>query len=267
MEKYGGKLIFTGEDERGVVEVVDYPFIRCLHFGTPIQQSSMYLADPFDLEMEYCKVMMLSLLFNPEPHKVLFLGLGGGAKQKFLWKHFPSCRIDAVEWSPLVIDAGYRHFSIPRDLRLNIHCSDALQFLQTSSRSAYDLLFVDLFLGDQNSPVVGHSEFFSRCRSALSENGLIILNTWKHGPQGKLLSIIENMKSSLQQPFFALPNSESPNIVWMNFPYSNSTMTLEDLTKNTAWLKEKTALDFPQLLKDQVDFSRFFSLERNTYQK
>ena len=88
MEKYDGTLIFEGKDRFGPVEVVDGPLLRTMHFGTPTIQSSMYLNDPIALEMEYNKVMMLGLVFNPNPESALFLGLGGDPSQNFCGSTF-----------------------------------------------------------------------------------------------------------------------------------------------------------------------------------
>jgi spermidine synthase len=79
MKKYGGTLLFQASDAHGSAEVVEDKNLRHLHLGTSVQQSSMFLNDPYALEMEYTQKMAASVLLFPNPQSALFLGLGGGS--------------------------------------------------------------------------------------------------------------------------------------------------------------------------------------------
>ncbi len=263
MKKYEGKLIFKGEDQRGVVEVAEDSFLRYLHFGTAIQQSSMFLDDPFTLEMECNRMMMLPLLFHSTPCRVLFLGLGGGSKLKFLWKYFPECTFDVVEWSPLVIDVGHRFFAVPDDPRIHIYCDEAYGYLKKAPQNEYDLIFVDLYIADQISPSVGTDYFFYNCQKSLKPNGIVCWNMWRKGIYEQQKATIENMVQTFGKDFLVLPNSESPNFTIILFKTLPVPVPLSDIKYNAQRLQEKTALNFTTLLDYHKNFEGWRHLFKN----
>jgi spermidine synthase len=248
MERYNGELLFEGKNEYGIVEVVRGSELMTLHFGTPVMQSSMYLHDPIALEMEYNRLMMISLVFNPHPDAVLFLGLGGGSKQKFLWKHIPQCRVETAEINSLVIDAYHRYFSVPHDGRFIIHHEEAMNTLKKSEDQAFDFIFTDLFMSSGMSETVGDENFFSLCQKKLKQKGLLIWNFWSTTSK----ELLDKAKIHLYTAFgfnsFILLPEESANILFFIFNSSVPSMTLEDLMANAAMLTEKTGMDFKTTL-------------------
>lgn len=218
MKKYSGDLIYRQSDQWGIVEVVDLPKIRELHFGNSIVQSSMYLDKPYELEMEYNRVMMSSLSFQTDPKRVLFLGLGGGSKPKYLWKNYPNCVCEVVERSPLVIEVAKKFFHVPEEERFQIFCGDALEFLEKKSlKPIYDLLFVDLYIADALAEVVTSPTFFSNCRKTLHSGGILIFNLWQYLPHAIQTEIFQNLERALGKNYSILKNGESPNLVVMVF--------------------------------------------------
>lgn len=246
MFKYHGRLLFQGKDLYTSVEVVEDPPLRLLHFGTSVSQSSMYLDNPYKIEMEYNQVMLLSLIYNPTPKKVLFLGLGAGAKQKFIWKHF-SCEVHSVELSPLVIEVGYRFFEIPRDPKMIIHQTDAVQFLRESEEVDFDFIFVDLYDANGMASVVGTSDFFQLCRNKLNATGVLVWNLWRQTDEKLMKSTINSLTQAFEAPYKILTVEESLNLVLYTFA-SNLDISLEILKENAAQLSVKTGLDFTSLL-------------------
>jgi spermidine synthase len=247
--KYDGELIFAGKDAYGVVEVVDGPILRTLHFGNSIIQSSMYLNDPVALEMEYNRVMMMALLFNPEPHRALFLGLGGGAKQKFLCHFFPSCHVDVVEISPLVIEIYHRFFRGPDDIQIIIYQEDALNFLKESEEKEYDFIFVDVYVSMGMDESVANRTFFELCQRKLKKEGILIWNLWQSTQPIIMKNSILHLENSFQENYLILPNDESPNFVVLVFNSPAKTFTLDETRHNAKLLYEKTGVDFPKVLE------------------
>lgn len=242
-KKYGGTLIFSEEDDKGPVEVIDTPTIRYLHTGSSIQQSSMIFDDPFALEMEYNQVMMLPLLFNMEAKRVLFLGLGGGAKPKFLWKHFPNCHVDCCEWSSLIIDVATRYFAVPNDSRMTLICQDAFNFLEQVS-SLYDFIWIDLYLSNEISPHLGKEPFFDKCKRALKPDGILVWNRGESSPP----SMLQKLQSVFTKGSFTWTNSESPNLVHTFFKKDRFFDNLQDRAE---LLHKKTRVKL---------FSNFFTI-------
>lgn len=250
MKKYDGKLIFSQRNQLGDVEVVDGPLLRTLHFGTPVIQSSMYLDNPFALEMEYNRVMMLSLLFNPNPQKVLFLGLGGGSKSKFLWKYFPRCQVDAVEFNPLVIDVCTHYFAVPIDHRLTIYAEEANVFLSRPSQQSYDVIFIDLYIESGMSKSVGEQSFFEACFDHLKNGGVLVWNLWRTSPQELIESSVSKLAHRFGQNLLILPIQESLNFIFLAFKNPIPNYSLKDLTAQATDLSHKTKMDFSKTLSD-----------------
>ena len=125
MRLYDGWVVHQSQSDDGVIEVVDDGDIRSLHFGTFPRQSCMSLQTPHTLELTYTEAMMAALLLNPEPERVLIVGLGGGSLVKFILHHFPNCQIDVVEYRKDVVKVAHNYFQLPEnDSRLNIHIGD-----------------------------------------------------------------------------------------------------------------------------------------------
>lgn len=254
MKKYQGTLIYSGKDDVGAVEVVETHKVRYLHFGTAVEQSSMLLDDPFALEMEYNKLMMASLLFQPDPRHVLFLGLGGASKQKFLWKHFPRCHLETVEWSPLVIEVSYNYFHLPRDQRMHIICDNAANFLNQSKKNLYDLIFIDLYTESKMSPIVSNEDFFKICEAKLKKSGLLVWNLWRGSSQELIEETIQNMSDVFGMNFLILTNQESSNYVLFIFKEPLIPYTYSEIRRNDEELKEKSGVDFFKILAASNSF-------------
>lgn len=261
--RYGGKIIFEGNDSHGVVEVVDAGNIRMLHFGTAVSQSSMYLDDPFRLEMEYNRVMMLGLLFNPNPKRVLFLGLGGGAKPKFIWKYYTETKIDVIELSPLVIETCYRYFEVPKDERLQIYNQDALLFLSEPPPVKYDMIFVDLYVKSGISPVVADPRFFEYCKRILNPKGILLWNMWTSSARDVIETTLGYLGATFGTNMLVLPNQESTNYVLLIFNEEEPQYRLTDLYDVARTLKEHSSLDFPQLITNLKNFEGLGSGVKN----
>ena len=179
---YGGLAIHQSQSDDGMIEVVDLGDSRSLHFGTYPRQSTMSMTTPYSLELSYTEAMMACLIINPQPQKILIVGLGGGSLVKFLLHYFPECQIDVIEYRQDVIDVAQRYFSVPVDeARLTIHHGDGYAFVQDcayKSEIEYDLLLVDAYDHIGMSKSIGAQAFFDACAGVLSPQGVMSINLW-----------------------------------------------------------------------------------------
>ncbi len=65
------------------------------------------------LVLPYTRYMMLSLMFLPDPKRILLIGLGAGSLVRYLSTMLPDCRIDAVDHSQEIIDLARTYFKLP----------------------------------------------------------------------------------------------------------------------------------------------------------
>jgi hypothetical protein len=69
------------------IDISEQAGVRYLHFGSSWVQGAMRIARPWNLELEYTREMMASLLLRDDPHwprKVLLIGLGAQTRAAIL---------------------------------------------------------------------------------------------------------------------------------------------------------------------------------------
>ena len=242
------QIIFKGKDLHTRVEVIDTPILRNLHFGTSIIQTSMFHEAPYDLEMEYNQLMMLALLFHPNPSKALFLGLGGGSKPKFLWHYFPNIACHSIELSPLVIKTAQKYFCLPQDERFSVSCLSAEEYLGQTT-ATYDLLFVDLYVSDRMAQATGESFFFNNCKERLKPNGILVWNLWSSTPHAIITNAINHLESLFEEVLL-LKTEESPNLILIC--KTKDFLSKNALEQQARLLTAQTGMDFITLMRKKL---------------
>lgn len=155
--------------------VFDLGDMRTLLFNSVIIQSGMRISDPVRLIFDYTQMMMAFLLFHEAPGAIEMIGLGGGSLAKYCYHHLPDSRIVVVEIDPDVIGLRAR-FGIPDDdHRFSIYCADGADHVQID-RSRPDVILVDGFDGDGQSPQLCSERFYNDCYNRLKPGGLLVVN-------------------------------------------------------------------------------------------
>lgn len=107
-------------------------------------QSSMFLNDPFDGDIEYPDYFHTALAVKPDVVRTLAIGLGGGTMVKRMWRDYPWMEFDAVELDPEVLAIARKFFELPLDDRLRVHIGDGRRYLEKST-GPWDLIVVDAY--------------------------------------------------------------------------------------------------------------------------
>lgn len=108
----------------------------------------------------------------PVGGKALLLGLGGGSLANSLTNQL-QLEVDAIELDNRIATIAGKYFGLNPEV--NILIDDARHYLETTSQS-YDLIFFDVFKGDVIPPHVLSLECFTRARSLLTKDGMIVVN-------------------------------------------------------------------------------------------
>ena len=158
--------------------------IRFLHLGTAWVQGAMRVAKPEHIELDYVQMMMMWMLFTPQPRHIVQLGLGSAALTKFCYHRFPDARVTAIELNPNVIAICGARFALPsNDARLNVVQMNALDFvLDPANRNSVDVLQVDLYDADARGPVLDTPEFYQACLDCLTPDGIMTSNVFGDFP-------------------------------------------------------------------------------------
>lgn len=148
---------------------------RRLHFSQDAVQSIMRLDEPDALVNAYTRKMMAFLLFNPDPKKIVMVGLGGGSLAKFCYRHLPNTRISVVEIDPRVV-ALREEFHVPADdHRFRVVCDDGAHYISHSTEPI-DVVMVDAFDPVGVAPTLAETDFYQQAASRVSPNGLLVMN-------------------------------------------------------------------------------------------
>ncbi len=164
--------------------------VRALTFvrdnGQEAVQSRINLTAPHTLMSPYARGMFASYLYQPQPRRILIVGLGGGAMVHFLTHHEPQAHIDAVEIDPAVVRIADQYFGACSGGNLRVHTADAVAFIE-STADRYDLILMDAFLrpsgGTDATGVPAQMKtlaFLNRLKQTLAPGGVVAFNINEH---------------------------------------------------------------------------------------
>ena len=164
--------------------------VRALTFvrdnGQEAVQSRVDLARPHTLMSPYARGMFASYLYQPQPRRVLIVGLGGGAMVRFLMHHQPQVQIDAVEIDPAVVRIAGEYFGVKSGGNVRVYTADAVAFIETTAER-YDFILMDAFLrpsGDTDTTGVPSrlktEMFLGQLKRALAPGGVVAFNVNEH---------------------------------------------------------------------------------------
>lgn len=199
--------------------ITEFQGVRSLHLGTSWVQGAMRIAKPDQIELEYVQMMMMWLLFNPQPRQVVQLGLGSAALTKFCYRRLPDTRVTAIELNPNVIAMCEAQFALPpNDERLQVREMNAMDFvLDPANHGKVDILQVDLYDEEARGPVLDSPEFYQACYDCLSEDGMMTTNVF-----GDFSNYDKNLQA-MEQVFDAvvwLPEVHDANIIVIAFKHA-----------------------------------------------
>jgi len=256
---YDGLVIHQAQSDEGMIEVVDIGDTRSLHFGTFPRQSSMSLRTPYTLELSYTEAMMASLLLNPNPKRILVVGLGGGSLVKFLLYHFPNCEIDVIEYRQDVVHVAQSYFGVPKDeQRLNIHVGDGYLFVQQQyyqDEVSYDMLLVDAYDHIGMAASVGAQIFFDACAGVLSPDGVMSINLW-----GSDKPLFDQTMARINQSFggrsMILPVKDRGNVIGLATNWNVTNSDMKAMKKTVEQQEIQFDINLPKSLQNLTRHNR-----------
>ena len=154
--------------------------------GHEVVESRMDLNAPHKLLLPYSQSMFASHLYQPTPQRVLVVGLGAGSMVRFLHRHQPTVKIDAVEIDPAIVRLADEIFGTRSGKNVQIVTADAFDYL-ADTKHQYDCIYMDAFLkpaaGTDRSGVpqrLKTIEFYKSIQAKLSPEGLVVFNLNVH---------------------------------------------------------------------------------------
>jgi spermidine synthase len=109
-------------------------------------------------------------------HKnILILGLGAGTITDVINRFYPDSETIGVEIDSKIVDVGKKYFNLGSLGNLRILCKDASLFIEKNEEK-FDLILVDLYLGQKFPEKFEYSEFLSNLSQTMSKKGLVVFN-------------------------------------------------------------------------------------------
>ena len=199
------------------IQVIDEGGMRRLSFNGS-WETRMSLADPLKGHFEYTEYFQMPWIWNPNIHRVLMAGLGGGSTQRAYQHYYPNVLVDTVEIDPVVVAVAKAYFHVTETPRLRIHTNDARVFLRRTTNT-YDVILMDAYSTTRyGSSLPAHlttKEFFTMAKARLNTNGVLAYNVigqirgYRAGVVGALY---RTMKAVFPQVYM-FPANESQNVV------------------------------------------------------
>ena len=254
MQKYGGWLIYQNHDDDGTLEIVDDAGVISLHFGSYPKQSSMSLKEPDKLVLEYVRAMASWQLFKPVLEEdVLLIGLGAGSIGKYLLRHFPACRLKAIEYRKSVVKIARSHFGLPLDPRLKIIIGDGGQYVcraGDAQQERYGLLIIDAFDHEGVAPSICSENFFQAAQSLLANDGILVANLWGGAGNQQFQQLARWIGQCFNWHILFLPVPDRSNIIVLAFNGQSPKYSLAELRARANALEQRHQIEFPRFLKD-----------------
>ncbi len=226
------------------IDIREEAGVRTLHFGSEWIQGAMRIARPWNLELDYTREMMVSLLFRKEsrfPRKVLLIGLGAASLTKFLYRHYPLAKLTVVEIEPGVVAAARQFFKLPQDpMRLKIVIANGVEFVANSDQT-YDLILVDGYNENARPGALDTMPFYQAVRAHLSDDGIMAVNLL--GRSRGFKDSVERIRSSFDGRALAFPSCDSGNAIAFAATGEPIRIALDDLKEMALALKQTTGLN------------------------
>ena len=223
------------------IDIREEAGVRYLHFGSSWIQGAMRIARPWNLELEYIREMMTTLLLRDPPRKILQIGLGAASLTKFLYRHYPLAHITVVEIEPGVVAAARQFFKLPQDdKRIHIVVGNGVEYMQASSKQ-FDLILVDGYDENARSGELEMLTFYQNCRARLSAEGIMAANLLSRNRGFKLTAA--RIAEAFEDRALILPSSESGNAIGLAAAGNLIELSFDELKENALALKTSTGLN------------------------
>jgi len=155
----------------------------CLQFSVrrdQRNQSCINQRRPREMVFVYARMVMTSLLLEPEPDRILILGLGGGTLPLALDELLPQAEIDVVEIDPAVVRVAREYFGFAPSERVDVFAQDGRVFVKRAAHQGekYDLVILDAFNGEYIPEHLMTREFLEEVQNLLAPNAVLVANTF-----------------------------------------------------------------------------------------
>jgi spermidine synthase len=109
-------------------------------------------------------------------HSILMLGLGGGFVADLMHGQYPNAHITCVDIDSEMVGIAKRYFGLQKISAITYIVSDAEKYVQEAPKNEYDLVVIDLFIGDSIPQFVEKPDFLAALHRLMHPNSALLVN-------------------------------------------------------------------------------------------
>ena len=166
-------VLFEQTQANGTLRVCENDTHRWLDFGTEFTQTVMHRALPARLELQYTQAMTLACALNPNAERLLNLGAGCGAFERFFTAYLPAIKIDSIESEAAIIRIAQDYFSLPSPHAIKQGIADS--FVRNYNGTA-DIVLCDLHDGAKHPQCMTDPQFYQDLRNGMKNGAVLVIN-------------------------------------------------------------------------------------------
>jgi spermidine synthase len=236
----------TVEKRGSVVE------LRARSRGSVYIESAVDLADPLRLVVPYTKTLYAGLFFEPNPRRVLIIGLGGAGFHRVFAHAFPDTLLQSIELDPKVFEICQSYLGFKPTTATPVALMDGRIYVKRD-RSQWDWIILDAFRGGFVPPHLKTEEFYRECAARLAGRGVFITNL--HSNSKLYASDLKTIRAVFPQVVL-FQTSKRGNVIACAVTYRTPSIANErtwpapaDLTK-----KLQGRADLSEVRNGRIDF-------------
>ncbi|MCJ7617578.1 MAG: fused MFS/spermidine synthase [Desulfobacterales bacterium] len=207
---------------------------RCMRFTRQIssRQTCISLINPNQLVFNCTKMVLGSLYLQPQPQKILIIGLGGGTLPTVLSQVFPKAVIDSVEIDPAVVRVAHKFFNFQLTPNTHVFEEDGRVFVRRAIREGkkYDLVILDAYDHQYIPEHLLTREFLNETKKVMTLEGVLAANTFS---ASRLYDHESTTYESVFGQFFNLRKKDNRIILIKN----NGLPSVDSIKKNAEALE------------------------------
>ena len=149
--------------------------LRARARGNEALESAVDLSNPLRLVVPYTRTLYAGLFLQPEPKRVLMIGLGGAGFHRPFAEVFPEALLQPVELDPKVFELCQTHMGFKPTEKTPVALMDGRMFVKRN-RDKWDWIILDAFRGGFVPPHLKTEEFYRECAARMGERGVFVTN-------------------------------------------------------------------------------------------
>jgi spermidine synthase len=149
--------------------------LRARARGSEALESAVDLSDPLKLVVHYTRSLYGALFIQPQPQRVMMIGLGGAGFHRLFAAAFPEALLHTVELDPKVLELCETRMQFKPTAKTPVTIMDGRMFVKRN-KEKWDWLILDAFRGGFVPPHLKTEEFYRECAARLSDRGVFVSN-------------------------------------------------------------------------------------------